>query len=201
MAGTGAFVALLIALGATALVFFGAGQLLATKWGRRALLLGAAGLPIAATAGAFKTGVDESSRTRFCLSCHEMERYGRSLFADNRKALPAVHFQDRLIDREHACYTCHTDYALFGDVKAKLNGLKHVYVHYLGKVPEKMALYQPYQNHNCLHCHDDARGYLEAPPHQAVSAQIASGALSCLKCHAAGHDLAAVDARHFWQAK
>jgi cytochrome c-type protein NapC len=201
MTDSSAFMALLIALAAAALVFFGASQLLSTVWGRRALLLGVAGLPIAATAGAFKTGIEESSRTRFCLSCHEMERYGRSLFADNRRALPAVHFQDRLIDRDNACFTCHTDYAMFGNVKAKLNGLKHVYVHYLGKVPEKMALYQPYPNYNCLHCHEDARGFLEAPAHQGVSTQIASGQLSCLKCHSMGHDLAAVDQHHFWQAK
>ena len=98
-----------------------------------------------------------------------MQSYGKSLFVDNRKALPAVHFQDRLVDRDNACFACHTDYAMFGDVKAKLNGLKHVYVHYLGKVPEKMELYQPYPNYNCLHCHEDARGFVEAPAHQGVA--------------------------------
>jgi cytochrome c-type protein NapC len=201
MLASNVIVALAVALVAAAVVFFGLHQLLASKWGRRALLVGAALLPLAASAGSFKAGVEESSRTRFCLRCHEMNDYGKSLFADNRKALPAVHFQDRLIDRENACYTCHTDYAMFGDVKAKLNGLKHVYVHYLGKVPDKIALYQPYPNYNCLHCHEDARGFVEAPAHRAVSGQIASGALSCLKCHTVAHDMAAVRERRFWQAE
>jgi nitrate reductase cytochrome c-type subunit len=201
MLGAGVFITLLVAIVGAGVVYFGAAQLLATRWGRRALLVGAVLLPLAASAGSFKAGVAESSRTRFCLSCHEMQNHGKSLFVDDRKALPATHFQNRLVERETACFACHTDYALFGDVKAKLNGLRHVYVHYLGQVPQKLALYQPYPNHNCLHCHEDGRRFVEAAPHQAVRAEIASGALSCLKCHAAGHDLAAVADRRFWQAQ
>jgi cytochrome c-type protein NapC len=201
MLGLSALIALFVALATAAFVFFGAGHLLASRWGRRTLLLGAAVIPLVASAGSFKAGVEESSRTRFCLSCHEMKSYGKSLFVDNRQALPAVHFQNRLVERENACYSCHTDYALFGDVKAKLNGLKHVYVHYLAKPPAKMALYQPYSNRNCLHCHEDARRYLEAPAHQAVSGAVASGEMSCLKCHAVAHDMAAVANHKFWQAE
>jgi cytochrome c-type protein NapC len=193
--------ALLGALLCTGVVFFGAQQLLRSNRGRWILLVGAGALPIVASAGTLKEGTEESSRTRFCLSCHEMKDYGKSLLADNRLSVPAAHFQHRLIDRENACYACHTDYALFGDMKAKLNGLKHVYVHYLGKVPEKMALYQPYPNYNCLHCHDDARRFLEMPAHQPVAQVMASGELSCLKCHNVGHDMKAVQNGHFWQAR
>lgn len=193
--------ALLSALIGVVVIFLGAQQLLRSRWGRWILLVVAGLLPIVASAGTFKEGMEESSRTRFCLSCHEMQNYGKSLFADNRLSVPAAHFQHRLIDRENACYSCHTDYAMFGDVKAKLNGLKHVYVHYLGKVPDKIALYQPYPNYNCLHCHDDARRFVEAPAHQAVKPQIASGELSCLKCHNVGHDMKAVQEHRFWQAR
>jgi cytochrome c-type protein NapC len=194
-------IALLTAVIGVVVVFLGAQQLLRSRWGRWILLVAGGLLPIVASAGTFKEEIEESSRTRFCLSCHEMKDYGKSLFADNRLSVPAAHFQHRLIDRENACYSCHTDYALFGDVKAKMNGLKHVYVHYLGKVPEKMALYQPYPNYNCLHCHDDARRFVEAPAHQAVKGPIASGELSCLQCHNVGHDMKAVQDRRFWQAR
>jgi cytochrome c-type protein NapC len=183
------------------LALLGADQLRASRWGRRTLVFSAAVLPMAVSAAALREGVQESSRTRFCLSCHEMRDHGRSLFVDDRKALAAVHYQDRLIDRDRACYTCHTDYALFGDVRAKITGLKHLWVHYLGTVPEKLALYRPYPNQNCLHCHDDARGFLEAQPHRAIVAQIRSGELSCLKCHASGHNLAAARERLLWQAE
>jgi cytochrome c-type protein NapC len=193
--------ALLTGLAGVLVVLFGARQLLGSPGGRRVLLVVGALLPLVASAGTVKEGFQESSRTRFCLSCHEMQAYGKSLFADNRQSLPAVHFQNRLIEREDACYTCHTDYALFGDVKAKLNGLRHVYVHYLGKIPEKPRLYQPYPNHNCLHCHEDGRRFVEAPAHQPVRGPIASGEMSCLKCHTVAHDMKAVAEHRFWQAQ
>jgi nitrate/TMAO reductase-like tetraheme cytochrome c subunit len=196
---TAIFVLIVALLGAV-VALRAAGPLAASRWGGRALLMGVAVLPIAATAVSLRAGVQESSRTRFCLSCHEMQGHGKSLFVDERRALPAVHYQNRLIDRDTSCYACHTDYALFGDFKAKLNGLKHVWVHYLGKVPEKFALHQPYTNSNCLHCHDDGRRFIEAPPHQAVLGQLRAGGMSCLTCHNLGHDLPAVDARRFWQA-
>lgn len=183
-----------------ALAFRGAGHLVATRAGRLALLVAAGLLPLAASAGALSAGVHESSRTRFCLSCHEMQRYGRSLFADNPHALAAAHYQNRAIDRDSTCFSCHTNYALFGDAKAKLNGLRHVWVHYLGTIPERPKLYQAYPNANCLHCHDDGRRFVEAPPHQAVLADVQSGRRSCLSCHAIAHDFAAVDAGRLWQA-
>jgi nitrate/TMAO reductase-like tetraheme cytochrome c subunit len=76
MLASNVILVLAVALVGGTVVFFGLGQLLATRWGRRTLLLGAALLPVAASAGSFKAGLDESSRTRFCLSCHEMTRYG-----------------------------------------------------------------------------------------------------------------------------
>ena len=62
-----------------------------------------------------------------------MQRHGKSLFADNRQALAATHYQNRLVERETICYSCHKDYAMFGDVTAKLNGLRHVWAHYVGR--------------------------------------------------------------------
>ena len=201
MPGLTALITLTIALAGVLFVYLGAGTLLGSRWGRRTLLLGGVVLPLGATAGGFQSGLHESSQTRFCLSCHELQDYGKSLFVDQKPALPAVHFQNRLVDRDRACYSCHADYAMFGDVKAKLNGLRHVYVHYWAGPPQKLALYQPYPNHNCLHCHEDARTYLEAPAHTAVSAALASGERSCLTCHTVAHDLASVHAHKFWQAE
>ena len=120
--------------------------------------------------------------TRFCLSCHEMQRHGKSLFADNKQALAAAHYQNRLVDRESVCYSCHKDYAMFGDVTAKLNGLRHVWAHYIAGVPKKIELYKPYPNSNCLHCHDDARRFVDGVAHRIA------------------HDMTKVDADDLWQA-
>src|ERR1700738_3810619 len=76
--------------------------------------------------------IDRSKRTEFCLSCHEMQPYGKSLLVVYPPPLPAAHFQNPRVPPEEACYTCHTNYAMFGGFRAKLHGLEHVYVHYLG---------------------------------------------------------------------
>ena len=165
------------------------------------LLVGAGVVPLFASAGGLGVGYRESSKTRFCLQCHEMTPYGLSLFADNPSALPAVHYQSRLIDRDTTCYACHADYALFGDVKTKLNGLRHVWAHYLGNIADPIELYQPYPNSNCLHCHDDARSYLEARGHQAYWRSCGAGTTSCLTCHRVAHDFESVAAGRLWEAE
>lgn len=194
-------VALTVGLAIVVLLYWAAGTLAENGWGRVALLVGLVALPVLLSAGSLSYGFHESSRTSFCLSCHEMQAYGASLFADNRAALSAVHYQNRLIDRDSTCYSCHADYAMFGDAKAKLNGLRHVWVHYFGNIPEKIALYQPYPTANCLHCHDDARRFSEVGAHQPVLGALYAGKASCLGCHTIAHDLKAVQAHKLWQAK
>jgi len=92
--------------------------------------------------------MERAKTTEFCLSCHTMEDYGRSLYVDDRGYLPAAHFQNNRVPRERACYTCHTDYTMFGGLKDKWRGLHHVYVQYLGTVPRtgEIKLYQPFNN-------------------------------------------------------
>jgi cytochrome c-type protein NapC len=183
------------------LSFFGAPGLARHRPGRLALLVGIVALPALLSVGHLSFGFQESSQTRFCLSCHEMQRHGQSLFADDKHALAAVHYQNRLVDRDTICYSCHKDYALFGDARAKLNGLRHVWAHYVAGVPEKLALYQPYSSSNCLHCHDDARRFREQPAHAPVMDAVLAGTTSCLSCHRVTHDMAKVDARQLWQAR
>jgi cytochrome c-type protein NapC len=192
---------LVIALAVVVLGLVGFRHLAGSASGRVALLVAAALLPVSVSLAGLKSGVAESSRTRFCLGCHEMQNHGRSLFVENRRALAAVHYQNRFVDRDTACFSCHTDYAMFGDLKAKLNGLRHVSVHYLGTVPAKFALYQPYPNKNCLHCHEDARRFTEVPVHQPVMAKLESGETSCLTCHNVAHDLEKVQGGVLWQRR
>ena len=196
-----AIIALAAGLAIVALLFFGAGVLSAHTVGRVVLLVGLLALPVLLSAGNISYGFHQSSTTAFCLSCHEMRPHGKSLFVDNRQALAAVHYQNRFVDRETVCYSCHKDYAMFGDVKAKLNGLRHVWAHYIAGVPKKIELYQPYPNSNCLHCHDDMRRFVEGPAHKPVLSALYAGTTSCLSCHRIAHDMAKVDAGEFWQAQ
>ena len=189
-----------IALALGGLLFMRGDHFVGHRAGKLLLWLGLLVIPVTVSLAGTSVGIERSSNTQFCLSCHEMEDYGRSLFVDNSAALAAVHYQNRSIPRESTCYACHTDYAMFGDVKAKLNGLMHVWVHYTKQVPEKITLYQPYPDHNCLHCHADARNYLEVDAHRENDA--VSGAQkkkSCLSCHQLAHDLKGAAQGNFWQ--
>jgi cytochrome c-type protein NapC len=193
-------IALLAGLAIVVLLYVGARSLAGQTVGRVVLLVGLVALPVLLSAGNISYGFHQSSTTAFCLSCHEMERHGKSLFVDSRQALAAVHYQNRLVDRETVCYSCHKDYAMFGDVTAKLNGLRHVWAHYVAGVPKKIELYKPYPNSNCLHCHDDARRFVDGVAHRPILPALYAGTTSCLSCHRIAHDMAKVDADELWQA-
>ena len=88
-------------------------------------------LPIVATVLGASIHLENSKSTQFCLSCHVMEAHGKSLYIDDPTYVPAAHFQNNRIPKEQACFTCHTNYTMFGDVHSKMRGLKHIYVYYL----------------------------------------------------------------------
>ncbi len=150
--------------------------------------------------------IDRSKRTEFCLSCHEMEPYGKSLMVDDPARLAAAHFQNHRVPAEEACYTCHTNYALFGGFRAKMHGLRHVYVHYLGTppAPEAIRLYDAFNNRECLHCHLGARSFEEGPVHTAdpdLLPAVKSNKMSCLSsgCHQTVHNVAELNKAKFWK--
>src|SRR5437016_4760158 len=92
-------------------------------------------LPILCATMGVSSELERSKSTKFCLSCHIMEPHGQSLRVDDPSYLAAAHFQNHRVPADEACYTCHTNYAMFGSVKAKMAGLRHVYVYYLTKAP------------------------------------------------------------------
>jgi hypothetical protein len=46
----------------------------------------------------------------------------------NAAYIPAQHFQNHLVPPNQACYTCHTDYTMYGPLKDKLKGLRYLYM-------------------------------------------------------------------------
>lgn len=148
--------------------------------------------------------MEHSKTTRFCLSCHIMEDYGKSLHVDDRSFVPATHFQYNLVRRDQACFTCHTDYTMFGDFNAKLRGLKHVYKYYIGSPSQPIKLYQPYNNRECLHCHLGARGFEESEAHtKAPDAmkQMKANQLGCAStgCHNIVHNVGQLKEAAYWK--
>jgi cytochrome c-type protein NapC len=161
--------------------------------------------PALAGSMGFNEHIQRSKSTHFCTSCHVMQDYGKSLFIDDPAYMPAAHYQNNRVPRDQACYTCHTDYTMFGGAKAKMRGLKHVYVQYLGKIPDKVELYTPYNNRECLRCHSGARNFEEGATHTMEEGRlelIKSNQLSCsnTECHGGGHSVKDLGSKTFWTA-
>lgn len=146
--------------------------------------------------------IERTKQTTFCLSCHIMQPYGRSLYVDDPQYVPAAHFQNHRIPVDEACYTCHTDYALYGGVLAKLRGLRHIYIQYLGTPPppDKITLYTPYNNRECLHCHLGARPFQSNAVHMAIMDSLKSNDMSCITsgCHDTIHNIDSLSKVKFW---
>jgi cytochrome c-type protein NapC len=162
-------------------------------------------LPLLVMWWGFSEHMERAESTHFCLSCHVMHDFGQSLYVDDPSYLPAKHFQNNLVPRDRACYTCHTDYTMFGSVHAKLRGLRHLYVQYLGKppLPADIKLYTPFNNRECLHCHAGMRVFLEQARHTKqpdLMAKLNSNQVSCMKsgCHDIVHEVATLKDASFW---
>src|SRR5579863_2097034 len=163
-------------------------------------------LPVFALAIGMENEMERSKSTAFCLSCHIMDSYGKSLHIDDPSYLAAAHFQNHRVPADEACYTCHTNYAMFGTFKAKMGGLRHLYVYYLKKMPlpEDIKLHEPFNNRECLHCHLGARSFEQGATHNADPATlpaIKANTLSCVSsgCHDVVHNVGHLDKVKLWK--
>jgi nitrate/TMAO reductase-like tetraheme cytochrome c subunit len=167
--------------------------------GRTLALVAFAVLPAVATTFGMNAQLEASKSTEFCLSCHVMEPYGESLKLDDLAHIPAAHFQNSRVPRDHACFSCHTTYTMYGDAAAKWKGLRHLYVNYIGTIPAKIELYEPFQNRECLHCHDGARTFEEQDFHIEYREALATNETSCLECHDLAHDVEKLGEMPKWE--
>jgi cytochrome c-type protein NapC len=163
-------------------------------------------LPALSVWAGFNEHMERATSTSFCLSCHVMTDYGRSLLVDDRSYIPARHFQSNLIPRDHACYTCHTDYTMFGTVKSKIRGMRHLWVQYAGAAPKAadIKLYTPFNNRECLHCHLGSRKFEEVTSHHKTPellGNIKAGTRSCMSggCHDTIHDVGSLKDAALWR--
>jgi len=161
-------------------------------------------LPVFTSVLGFDSHMERSKATSFCLGCHIMEPYGKSLYVDDSTYIPAAHYQNHRVPADQACYTCHTDYTLYtGGIKAKFRGLHHIYAQYLGKTHQPIKLYQPFNNRECLHCHLGARNFEEGTTHSTMLDDIKSNQLSCVTsgCHDMIHNASHLNQVKMWSPK
>jgi cytochrome c-type protein NapC len=208
MNGTEVLIAVFVTVcaGLAALVALRA-EMTRARGGKILAFIGLFLLPALAVSAGFSTQMERAQTTKFCLSCHVMEDHGRSLLVDDRSYLAAAHFQNNRVPRERACYTCHTNYAMFGSIQAKMHGARHVYVQYFGTIPAPAAirLYDAFNNRECLHCHGGARNFEEKSAHTKTPdtlGNIKAGRLSCVSsgCHDIVHDVGSLADAKLWKS-
>jgi cytochrome c-type protein NapC len=175
----------------------------ATKGGKILAFVAFLIFPILSGGMGVSLHLEHSKSTEFCTSCHIMQDYGLSLRIDDRSYIPAVHYQNNLVPREQACYTCHTDYAMYGDFRAKIRGMKHVYAQYLGTAAQPVKLYTPYNNRECLHCHKGSRSFEEGATHNMdleTLPKVKANELGCTStgCHEMVHNVQGLKDATFW---
>lgn len=194
---------LAITLAVAALVVFRPGLTVA-RGGKILAFFGLFIFPAIAAMLGFESHIEKSKQTSFCLSCHIMSPYGKSLYVDDPSYIPAAHFQNARVPRDEACYTCHTDYSLYGGFKSKVRGLHHIYAQYLSTPKQPIKLYHPYNNRECLHCHLGARSFEQGAVHNAdpqTMIDIKANKLSCVSsgCHENVHNISQAEHVKYWR--
>ena len=142
--------------------------------------------------------MQRSQQTAYCVSCHSMETHGQSLYVLNASYIPAQHFQNHLVPPNQACYTCHTDYTMYGPLKDKLKGLRYLYMEYVSTPPKTIHLDGKYSNLQCLHCHTGMRSFDENPTHTAIMGSLKTNQISCISCHDMIHNASEVGHLKMW---
>lgn len=157
-------------------------------------------LPALCIVAGMNTHMQRTESTAFCTSCHAMEPYGKSLYIDDPKFIPAAHFQNHRVPADMACFTCHADYTIYGPFKDKMRGLTRVYKQFVTSPPDPITIPGGYNNNQCLHCHAGARGFEGSVTHSAMMDTLKSNQLSCVSsgCHDSIHNLHGLKDVKFW---
>jgi cytochrome c-type protein NapC len=142
--------------------------------------------------------LQRSQQTAYCVSCHSMESHGQSLHVLDTSYIPAQHFQNHLVPPRQACYTCHTDYTMYGPLKDKLKGLRYLYMEYVSTPPKTIHLDGKYSNSQCLHCHAGMRTFNENLTHTAIMGSLNTNRVSCISCHNMIHNASEVSQMKMW---
>ena len=198
---TGILIAQIVAAIVLASIFLIRPSVTAGPTGKILAFLGLFVLPALCLVGGMDTQVQRSEQTQFCISCHAMAPYGRSLYVDDPSYIPAAHFQNHRVPADMACYACHADYTIYGPLKDKLRGVTRIYMQYVSKPPNPIRIPGGYNNNQCLHCHLGARGFEGNPIHSAVMDSLTSNQMSCVSsgCHDTIHNVTGLSHVKFWR--
>jgi nitrate/TMAO reductase-like tetraheme cytochrome c subunit len=121
-----------------------------------------------------------------CARCHVMEPKVRDMADPHSLSLAARHYRNGWIAKQQ-CFTCHTDYGLYGTVKAKMDGFRHLVKYVTGTYEEPIRYPYRYNNQNCLACHKGTPLFERVQSHHTIRDRLESSTVSCTNCHGAPH--------------
>ncbi len=161
------------------------------------LFFGLGVFPVSAALLGNMKGFEVSKNVEFCGGCHVMQPWIDDVTNPEATTLASFHTKSPLI-KDIACYECHADYGMYGTVVTKWQGTKHMYAYYAdgysgmesAEAIKKIALYEPFPNSNCMHCHStQLQGWNDEPEHMAVADDVRAGTTGCASegCHGPAH--------------
>jgi len=165
------------------------------------LLFGIGVFPITTAMTGNYIGFEATTKREFCGSCHVMKPYQLDSEDMKSTSLAARHARNDMFG-EANCYACHADYGMFGTIKTKAGGMRHVYeytFHYrnmsLEEAREKIHIRKPFKNSTCMHCHSTENpGWNNVKEHGSLADRVRIGEVSCLGegCHGPAHPFSKV---------
>jgi mono/diheme cytochrome c family protein len=199
---TGVVIALIVLTIMLAGVFLVRPSITAGATGKVLAFVGLCVLPALCIGTGMSFHMQRSQQTAYCISCHSMETHGESLHLEGTQYIPAQHFQNHLVPPDAACYTCHTDYTMYGPLKDKLKGLTYLYMEYVSTPPKTIHIDGKYSNLQCLHCHQGARNFEEHLNQMPPIGELTTNGMSCLSsgCHDMIHNASEVGHLKMWNA-
>jgi cytochrome c-type protein NapC len=197
---TGVLIILIVLTIVLAGVFLVRPSITAGVTGKVLAFVGLCVLPALCIGTGMSFHMQRSQQTAYCISCHSMESHGKSLHLEGTQYIPAQHFQNHLVPPDAACYTCHTDYTMYGPLKDKLKGLRYLYMEYVSTPPKTIHIDGKYSNLQCLHCHQGARNFEEHLNQMPPIGDLTSNRISCLSsgCHDMIHNASEVSHLKMW---
>jgi cytochrome c-type protein NapC len=197
---TGVLIALIVLTIVLAGVFLVRPSITQGATGKILAFVGLFVLPALCVGTGMSFHMQRSQQTSYCISCHSMKSHGESLNFEDTQYIPAQHFQNHLVPPDAACYTCHTDYTMYGPFKDKLKGLRYLYLEYVSTPPKTIHIDGKYSNLQCLHCHQGSRNFEEHLNQMPPIGELTSNRMSCLSsgCHDMIHNASEVSHLKMW---
>jgi len=168
------------------------------------LLFGIGLFPIATAMTANYADFEATKNRTFCGSCHVMKPYQDDSENPMSMSLASRHARNEQFGHEN-CYACHADYGMFGTVKTKLGGMRHVYLYIteyrtqsLEEARETIHILHPFQNATCMRCHSTENPlWKDVKDHASVIDRVRNGEVSCASegCHGPAHPFSKVPAK------